>query len=495
MELPKDFLAKIESEIEAGLPREQDRRLESLRALRYYNRQGHLMVPRRDAESYGDYQARIKRSLPITNRVIRVLTSKLYHPGPSRRLEATKSVQDWLDQVYARHAINALWQRADRMSHLLGVAAFQVGASGDPEDPITLHLWSGRHELALYERPGKANELASVVTIDCVDEQTRYTWWTDQFYKVYLTRKLKDGQTAGGRTAKYAPELSGPNPYGILPFAFCWYERPINGFDHIHGLGEFLANLNESIDVEMSDMANAVSKYHSPQPIAYDCGAEFQPIVAPGKWIRVNSQPTMSDMVSGSQPRLEFLQASLDITGGWDNIRNAIDSELEALGVPLTSYRMDTATLPSGDALVAEQKPLSDYAEERQEPFKFYEADLKRVVLTVGGQYYHKPELLAAAKAPLSLTWPPKTIDLPGPARDQQDQASLDMGLESLVMVVMRRFSCTRDEAMEHLQQVLDDTADLQEMRKEVMGEEQTEQPADESTEGEQAPNEDQNPE
>jgi hypothetical protein len=242
---------------------------------------------------------------------------------------------------------------------------------------------------------------------------------------------------------------------------------PTSGVDSVHGLGCFLADLNETIDGEMSDMAQAVSKYHAPQPIAYDCDVALQPILGMGRWVRVNAIPT--DLEKAPTPRLEYLQAALDIAGGWTNIRNVVDSELEALNVPLTAYRMESGTLPSGAALVAEQKPLADYAIERREPFRLYEEDLKRVCLTVAGTYYDSPQLLDAATKRQSLLWPAATIELPGPDRDQQDQASLELGMESRVMICMRRFGLNRDQAVKHLQQVLDDEADYATAHAETM--------------------------
>ena len=236
--------------------------------------------------------------------------------------------------------------------------------------------------------PVAANEVAAVVTVDCVDKLTRYTYWTDEFYRVYETDKLMAGQTAGGRCARYLPDQSGANPYGCLPFAFVWFELPVSGVDSVQGLGPFLSELNGTIDVDMSDMAQAFKAYHNPTGVIYDGDVGWQPVKRIGDWLRVNS--VASDLEKSPTPKLEYLQAQLDTAAGQVYIRGVIDSELEALGVPLTSYRMDSATLPSGAALVAEQKPLQDYAVERREPFRLYESELKTVTLKVAGAYYSR---------------------------------------------------------------------------------------------------------
>jgi hypothetical protein len=461
--LPDSYFSDVEREILAGLPNEQERRAQNLRNIDYYQMRGAKMIPRRDAETDQDYRIRPKRHLPFTHRVINVLCSKLYCPGPNRAIVDQDAASEWLDQVYTQNLINSLWQNADRMSTLNGMAAFQVSATGDRNRPIKIQLWTGWHEVIPFEHPDVANEIASVVTVDLIDNRTRYTWWTDQFYRVYQTDKLYPGQTSGGRIAHYEPKLSGDNPYGIIPFAFIWYELPLNGIDSVEGLGPFLSSLNETIDVEISDMAQGVQQYHNPIPCAYDADVSWAPIVAPGKWMRVNSVPT--DLERGPTPRLEYLQAQLDIAGGWTNIRGVVDSELEALGIPLTAYRMDSNTLPSGAALVAEQKPLMDYAVTRREPFRVYETGLARVALTVGRAFYRQPGLTTQGQdLTLNLTWPAPTIDLPGPDRDTQDQDSLAMGLESRVMIVMRRFGMDRDQAIAHLKQCVEDEQEVADM-------------------------------
>jgi hypothetical protein len=466
----KKFRDKLELEVSRGLPNEQDRRTECLRSVDYYNRRGARLVPRREAESDANFRDRPKRSLALTPRVVNVLCSRLYCPGPTRTIQDDEDCTEWLNNVYQDALINSLWQRADRMSTLNGMAAFQVAATGDPDRPVKYQLWTGWHEVIPYEMPGRANVVAAVVTIDTVDNYTRYTLWTDDTYKTYQSEKLKPGQTSGGRVAKYLPDQSGDNPYGILPFSFVWYELPVSGCDTVHGLGPFLSELNGTIDVELSDMAEAVGKYHVPTGVIYDGDVGWQPVKRVGDWLRVNSVPT--DLERSPTPRLEYLQAQLDIAGGWANIRGCIDSELEALGIPLTAYRMDSATLPSGAALLAEQKPLQDYAVERREPFRLYENDLKTVTLKVAGSYYSRADLTRAAELPLSLTWPAVTIDLPGPDQDAADSASIAAGFESPLMVVQRRFGMNREQALAHMQQVADDHMELKEIMADVVASE-----------------------
>ncbi|WP_165231390.1 hypothetical protein [Aquisphaera insulae] len=454
--LPDDFLSAIEGEILAGLPNEQGRREVCLRSAAYYALRGVDMIPHREAEDDADYRRRPKRSLPFARRVVTVLASQLYAPAPARSLPGHEGAADWLNAAYDAAQVNGVWQQVDRMSHLHGMAAIQVAATGDPARPLSFQVWSGWHEIVPYEAPWKANEVACCVTIDCADNRTRYTFWTPEFFRVYETDQLRPGQTAGGRLPRFRPELSGQNPYGVLPFAFAWFEPPTSGIDACGGLGPFLSAINSTLDVEASDLAQAVQEYHAPMGVAFDVDVAANPVRVMGRFARLASLPT--DLEKSPPGRLEYLQADLDIEGGWTNIRSVIDSELEGLGVPVTSYRMGSKPLASGAALAIEQKPLADYATERRQPFRRYERDLAVASLAVGGTHYDRADLLAAAKeGRLSLAWPGAQVDLPGPERDAQDRAAIELGIESPVTIAMRRYGLTREQAIAHLAQVAAD--------------------------------------
>lgn len=459
--LDPGWIAAIESEILDGLPNEQARRLECIRSMKYYRLEGADLIEARNGENSVDFQNRPKRSIPITRRVIRVLASKLYAPGPAREIDGRPEATKWLQGVYSQCHANGRLQQADRMAHLNGMCAVQVGATGRPDRPLGFQFWAGWHEVVPFELPGQANRIGAVVTIDACDQRTTYTFWTREFFRTYRTEKLRPGQTAGGRVARFVPEESGPNPYGCLPFAFFWYETPECGIDEAKGLGPFLANLNATIDAEASDMAQAVKAFHQPQAYAINVDEESLQLTKPGAFMFVEGAVN-STLERQLEPKIGYLQAELDIEGGWANIQAIIDAELEALGVPLTAYRMDQRTLPSGEALIQEQAPLIEYATERREAFRRCEADLAIACLTVAGTYYGRADLLAAAvDLTLSLAWPAPQINLPGAARDEQDKTSLELGLESRVMIAMRRFGMNRTQAVAHLKQAALDEAEL----------------------------------
>ncbi len=447
-----DGLEAVRREIEAGLPNERGAIDQAWLNCEYYHLRGVHHIQMRDAENSVDFAERPKVSLPLTPRVVHCLTEHLYAPGPSRQIAGDPAATKWLNGVYADNLANSLLQRADRMSTLNGYCAVQAAYSGNPMRPVKLQLW-GREQLAVFCDPRDCLAPIAVVTIERFDETTHYTMWTAAGYEVYSTRKLGVFQTAGGRMAEYRPELSGEHPYGVVPFAFLHYELPTSGFETA-GIGTYLSELNAVVDTQASDLMDAIRRYHTPTGVAYDADIEFQPIVQPGKFLRVNSIP--SDLETAPTPRLAYLQANLDISGGWESIRQAINAALEGLGVPMTAYRMDQAQIPSGIALVAEQAPLLSRARERQEPFRLYETQLAKLVLRVGRKFASR-----AADLDLLLAWPEPSIPIPGPDRDAADQAEIALGLSSVVMIAMRRYGLTREQAIEHLRQVANDHAAL----------------------------------
>ncbi len=471
--LPDAMSVHVDKEIRNGFPNQQYRVRRCMRALDYYNLDGRRYIPRRDAESDEEYLCRPKRHIPFTRRVVDLLCSHLYNPGPNRSFK-DKTIDDWFGEVSADNMLNCLWQRADRLATLHGLSAFQFAGKGNvdpkasddetiyvgPQDkPLVIHLWD-YSQFVFFADPNDSIKLAHFITIDRFDCTTRYTWYDKSFIRTYQTRKNDCDNTNCGRTAAFKSEIV--NPYGCIPFSLVHNELPVGGLETI-GLGDYLAAMNATIDIEASDMAQAVSNYHTPLPLLYDGTVEQNILKKSGGFVRVNANPT--GMETPPPPRLEYLQAQLDIQGGWDNIRSAITTVLEGLGVPETAYRLNQATLPSGVAQVAEQMPLADYSHARQEPFRRYETNFIKVAMTVAGTYYEDASLVAQAQMPgVSLMWSPPSITIPGPDRDQQDQDSIAMGKESLVDVVMRQYGLTEDEAWTRIEKVAKDNQRLQGM-------------------------------
>jgi hypothetical protein len=448
--------AKAEAEVLAGLPNERPRLAEARRAHDYYELRNLKYVERRDAETDEDYKARPKRFVPFVQRVIKVLSKHLYNPGPARTIKGRDAVGKWLNQAYADVLINALWQRADRLATLGHAAAFGLAASGDPARPLKVNLW-GAHEFAVW--PDAGPPPTHCVTIERYDSQTQYTLWNADQYRVYRTKQFgsPDAETSGG-IAPTAVGPAQPNPYRTFPFAFAHAELPISSFWE-GGLGGALVHTNRGADDELSDLANAIKRYHYPLGVAENCDPSFQVIHKFGSFIRLSS--ILQDLENMPPAKLSYLQAQLDIEGAWHHIESSLYMTLEDLGIPRQAWRMESANAASGIALVVEQLPLLDRARERREPFRLYETDLARAALGVCGHYYGRADLVAAAAdLELVLGWAEPTIPVPGPDRDDADKSALEMGLTSRVMVIMDRFGLTREQALERIKQIADDNRD-----------------------------------
>ena len=244
-------------------------------------------------------------------------------------------------------------------------------------------------------------------------------------------------------------------------FAFVWLELPTGGVAEQQGLGPFLASINAAVDEQASDMSQAVKVYHTPKLMAYEVDPGWSPVDEPGKPIHVPGADP-GGFEQPSRPRLEYLQPSLDIVGGWANITQVIQNELDGLGVPLAAYRMDQSSLASGASLMAEQKPLSDYAEARQELAARWEKELAYACLRVAGNHYGRGDLTRAAdNRTLVLTWPRVDLSVTSEDRDARDKAAIELGVESRVMIVMRRFGMSREQAVNHIRQAIADEAEI----------------------------------
>jgi hypothetical protein len=457
---------QVEDQVIAGLPGEKPRLDSALVASDYYHLRNKRYIQRRDGEGDADFANRPKRIVPFARRVVQVLAKHLYSPGPLREVKGDAATSKWLNGVYADCLVNSLWQRADRLSTLGGAAAIQVSTTGDPARPVKLQLWAPE-EFAVYPDCGTP-EL--VVTMDKYDNQRRYTLWSKDQFRVYQTGKGGHDITAGGTVARpVGPPRA--NPYGVLPFAFQHAELPVSSFWE-GGIGDYLSHVNGAADDELSDLANAIKRFAYPLGVLKNADPDFQVINKMGAFVRLSS--ILQELGKVPEPELSYLQAQLDIVGTWAHIENALYQALEDLGIPRQAWRMESAQVASGIALVAEQLPLYERAQERREPQRVYETDLARVVLAVAGGYrddrgrsYKNAEALRAAAEDLELvlTWPELSIPIPGPDRDDADQHALDMGLKSKVMILCERFGLTRDQAIARLKQIKkdnDETAEIE---------------------------------
>ena len=130
----------------------------------------------------------------------------------------------WLEGVYRRNCADAIWQEADRLSVVSGVAAIQVAAAPDPARPIRLRLWDAS-QFVVWEDPDEPTKPVAVGSIDLFDHRRRLTLYTPDVKRVYVTQKLGPNDSAGGTAYRQISEAE--NPYGLIPFAFAWFHMPV----------------------------------------------------------------------------------------------------------------------------------------------------------------------------------------------------------------------------------------------------------------------------
>ncbi len=452
------FERSIDAEVLAGLPNEQERLAEATRVLDYYHLRGGMHVPRRRGESTTAWSARPRQTHPLTRRVIKILCSKTYSPGPTRTIADDPAADPILQEVYRDNLIDQMVAAADRMATLLHFAAVQaVDLGSESLKPFRLRLWDAS-QLALYADPNDPTRCAALITIDRADNRTRYRFWTAEFCREYLTEKWSRDRTSGARTSRFVSQVD--HGYGRPPFGLVFNERPTSGL-YSEPLGAYLADRNAAIDVKIDRMDEAVVAFHSPRGFVFNAPPGWSPDGDPDDVAGLVRVPRVQTEDGNVEVRVEYPQPGLNVESGWLDVEKAIDTVMEGLGVPQTLYRMDQASLPSGESQKAEQQPLIDYAEDRRELFKSWETDLAEAVLAVVGTATGNAAVKEAGARGINLTlrWPPEE---PSVEDVQTDQLTVAERSASLLQVVQKRNRyASRDEAMQHMEQVARDDADL----------------------------------
>ncbi|WP_165076016.1 hypothetical protein [Paludisphaera rhizosphaerae] len=449
-----DYESAIYREALAGFPDEQERLSEAVRVLAYYDLDGAQFVTR----NAGDYDGQIQiESTGLTKRCVDILTSLSYSPPPSRQILDDPAADKFLNEAYGDNKINSLMHRADSLATLLGYAAVEaVPAVG--LKPVRLYLWNAS-ELIVRAEEEDATAIGHVITRDTDPTgKIRYTWWTRDFRRVFVARQSGRLVTSGGRATQEVQATI--NPFSRLPFGIIHHALPVSELV-VPGIGCWLADQEAAIDEKRYQLSLGVKKYLLPKAWVGGVSAEWQPSDVVGEFLRLPAELLAQ---GSSQPSLGYLQAQLNVEQAEAHIDRSISRTLEAIGVPESIYRMDQTSTVSGDAIEAEQKPLTDYTRSRQETLKVCEGDVAEAVLAVGGTYLQRPDLSAAGRGGASLTvsWPEDLVSVPGADQDTQDRTALEMGLQSLVDVTRRRFRLSSDEeAVRRLLKVQQDNAKL----------------------------------
>jgi len=110
--------------------------------------------------------------------------------------------------------------------------------------------------------------------------------------------------------------------------------------------------------------------------------------------------------------------------------------------------------------VIAQDVPYMEYLLNRQLYAKTAESELAKVVLTVAGNHYQEPLLLAAARvAELDVEFPAPVTLVPTPERNADIQWKIEWGLMSQIEAIMQQRGVTREQAEKIAAQVAQDRA------------------------------------
>ena len=90
----------------------------------------------------------------------------------------------------------------------------------------------------------------------------------------------------GWGTAAFDPEASGIHLYGRIPFCLISYELPTRSIRDVKGLGYLLCKVNQSLNIDLSNLALWVHLYARPLGMVFGVGPNWQPRVLPGGFVR-----------------------------------------------------------------------------------------------------------------------------------------------------------------------------------------------------------------
>jgi hypothetical protein len=457
-------------EVERGLSNERPEMDAATERQNFYDYEGERWESKfkRDAESSFDYQGRPHRPSGFLRQCVEILCEHLYCPGPSRRW-SEEAGEELLERIYTDNLLDAVMQEADTLATLNGYSAIQIDAAeGDfAERPITYRLW-GREQMAVWADPANATKPLVVCTVDKLDLQTRFRLWSDQEVWTYLTKKAEE--TSGGRVAYF--QKAEDHEYGCLPFSFIHYRLPMREFD-VSCPGEFVHKAEIRIDNRLNQLDEAIQKHVNPIPVAEGVPADWKPTIEPLRFIRMPRAGMImgeSGYVPGEFARLYFLQPMVDVAGAWQDLTNYMNQAFRAARVPISATLLDEAPgVISGIALLLVEAPLFKRARVRRGIYQVYEHDLARRTLVCASNHYGMPELMAAAlKGRMTLGWPQPTV--PVPTEDSLKLLSEEVagGYKSHLMAVQQWYGVSRDQALELIQQIKDDTDELTKLYPEI---------------------------
>jgi hypothetical protein len=466
------LLKRAEEQVQSGLPGDECDRLGGaianddfyeLRNLRY--------LEKREGETDYDYRMRPKRTVGLVREAVDKLTSKLYSPGPTRKLhaDADPDVSQFLEGIYRDCHVDSLMQVADRRATLNDAAMIQAEATGDPRRPLKLYVYSA-HEFCPFFADDEPVWPWAVCTISVEKpkpgkKRRRYDLYTPREIRTYRTKAIDatmGWSTNGGTRA----ELAGtrPNPLEMLPFCWVFHRLPNDAF-WTGSLGTPLREANQELDRDLSDQTQLEQAFRCPDQWIKNVPTDFRHKKSPGRWQILRRLKDQDDKVGDPEPF--YTQPTLDTASFWLGFINFANTVLQGLSVPLTAARTDSASGPtSALQILAEQIPLLTYTKQRQRPFTVYEHDLATLILAVCGRWYSQgqgePEqldyanriALAAEDLKLDVTWPVPAVDFISIETLQADDEEYQLGITSRARILAKTHGLTIDQARQLLYQI-----------------------------------------
>lgn len=467
--MPLDY-KKLTAEVEGGLKNSAKLRDAARKNHDFYAMDfAQWQVKHRD----GQYQTdAVERYSPVFRRFCDILGGSLYKQEPRRTLADAVSTE-LLAKVYKRQRMGAKWKRMDALTFIGGFGAFQFGGGDHVQSPVVITQWQP-HELVVWTDPDDSTKTAAVATIQEYDGGARLKLWTPETVAVYERKKGLEHEALGSRAWKRVSKKD--NPYrsivvrdeetgeeeeGVIPFSFAHWNFPCSYFD-TNSPGDVVCQFNEHVNRRLTLLGDAIE--YQTFPLAYGknlpAGFKFPAKLKPGQWIEMVDDSDITGNMPGGEMDLGYLAPPLDhIAANWQELHDAIDHMLEMNGIPQSLFRMVQDSAASGTAIQSEQLPLMTWLEGRRGDWSSYEEDAARMAMTIAAHHTRTNGVAVDAdriQAALdewefTIKWPSLFTQLPGPQRDQSDQAAIEMGLANKVSVLMARDGLTEDEAIEYL--------------------------------------------
>lgn len=498
--VPANYPA-IHAEIIGGLKNERDRMARARVARDYYEGNfepyqtdyGRILAIRDNAPN--------RRSIPYVRSIIDAKTRRLYMADPKRTITENPQASDYLAMLYSKGRVTPKLKDSLKFAALGGVCALQVELNAPKSDgeaqatlalarpAVNFRLWAA-DEFAVWCSPDEPLTPYAVAVLDRYDNQTRCRLWTPEVFAVYTSKKW-DGTTATAGTRVFEQVSEETNFIGLVPFAFQWWTEPTKDF-WVWCPGDELVRINDHANARMSKIADDTL---FSRPITYGRnireGWKLPDRYQAGDVVYVPAATeTIGDGMEG--PSLETTMVDLSyLAADREELESHLELQGEMHGVPKEQWRLRGGNAASGVSIIAEQLPIIEECEARQQLLESTEKDLALVTLmTVSAWLGTDGEVTAPigqaiTSFDMAIQWAPLTKNRPGPDFDQGQQFEIVNGLISEIQAWQARTGGTREEAIEHFVQMAEDRQLIQSLmpQPEPMVDPATDEPGDQPVE------------